>query len=358
MNYVILSLIGIVAVLVLKSDWNWKQQMGFILSAIIIGSIVLVIIEKLNSNIHKGPPSADDISWFEMFSYLCMVAGMAARYFFDAFGKGNKFRFQKKQFFRPLLISPIVFGIVYLSMDENTSKPLLLIFSFQNGFFWQTVLNKDEVRDVYVKNKLSSKNKTELKKTIKILFLAANPNDTNQLRLDEEMRDIDQALRQAKFRERFDIRQQWAVRVADLQGHFLRYQPDIIHFSGHGSKASEIILEDNNGNSQPVSNRALSDLFSVLKDNIRCVVLNACYTEKQAQAIAKHIDCVVGMSKAIGDPAAKSFAVAFYRGLGYGKDVKIAFELGRGQINLEGLDEQDTPKLLAINNKPEEIAFV
>jgi len=195
-------------------------------------------------------------------------------------------------------------------------------------------------------------------KPIKILFLAANPKDTSPLRLDEEIRGIDQALRQSEFRDKFDIKQHWAVRVTDLQSYFLRYKPDIVHFSGHGSESSEIILEDNDGNSQSVSNRALSQLFSVLKDNIRCVVLNACYSEQQAQAIAKNIDCVIGMSKLIGDSATISFAVAFYQALGYGKDVKTAFELGRAQIDLEGLNEQDTPKLLAINNNPEEMVFV
>ncbi len=140
-------------------------------------------------------------------------------------------------------------------------------------------------------------------KPIKILFLAANPKDTSQLRLDEEMRGIDQVLRQAEFRDKFDIKQHWAVRVVDLQGYLLRYKPDIVHFSGHGSASTEIILEDNYGNSQSVSSRALSQLFDVLKDNIRCVVLNACYSEQQAKAIAEHIDCVIGMSKAIGDKA-------------------------------------------------------
>ena len=48
---------------------------------------------------------------------------------------------------------------------------------------------------------------------IKILFLAANPKDSDPLRLDEEIRSIDQALLQAKFRDKFDLVQQWAVRV-------------------------------------------------------------------------------------------------------------------------------------------------
>lgn len=193
---------------------------------------------------------------------------------------------------------------------------------------------------------------------VNVLFLAANPKDSSQLRLDEEIRSIDLALRQAEFRDKFDIKQHWAVRVADIQSYLLRHQPDIVHFSGHGSASSEIILEDSIGNSHAVTPRALSQLFAVLKDNIRCIVLNACYSETQAHAIAKHIDCVIGMTNTIGDQAAISFAAAFYQALGYGRNVKDAFDLGCVQIDLENLDDQDTPKLLAINSTPESITFV
>jgi hypothetical protein len=193
---------------------------------------------------------------------------------------------------------------------------------------------------------------------IKILFLAANPEDTDQLRLDEEIREIKRALLQAEFRDKFDLEQELAARVSDLQGHLLRYKPNIVHFSGHGSRASEIILEDNMGGSHRVPEQALSQLFAVLKDNIRCVVLNACYSERQAQAIAQHIDCVVGMSNAIGDEAAISFSVAFYQALAFGKDVKTAFDLGCLEVHLENLKEQDTPKLLALKTNPQEVVFV
>jgi DNA-binding response OmpR family regulator len=193
---------------------------------------------------------------------------------------------------------------------------------------------------------------------IRILFLAANPSNTTRLSLDEESRAIDQALRQSEFRDVFDIQKHWAVRVSDIQGLLLRHKPHIVHFSGHGSEASEIILKDSFGSSHPVSAHALSQLFSALKDNIRCVVLNACFSEQQARAIAQHIDCVVGMSGSIGDAAAISFATAFYQALGFGRDVKTAFDLGRVQIDLEALDDQDVPKLLAVRSNPEELVFV
>jgi len=197
----------------------------------------------------------------------------------------------------------------------------------------------------------------ESQENIKILFLASNPTDTTRLRIDEEIRAIDQVLRQSEFRNKFDIKQHLAVSVFDIQSYLLRHKPDIIHFSGHGHPSSEILLEDSSGKSAPVSVCALSQLFFVLKDNIKCIVLNACYSEPQAQAIAEHIDCVIGMSKAIGDKAAISFAGAFYQALGFGRDVKTAFDLGCVQLNLENLDEQDTPKLIARNKNSEEIVF-
>jgi hypothetical protein len=193
---------------------------------------------------------------------------------------------------------------------------------------------------------------------VSILFLTANPSNTTRLRLDEEIREIDQALRKSDFRDRFDIKQHWAVRVTDFQGLLLRHKPDIVHFSGHGSKRDEIILEDSFGISHPVSVRALSRLFSLLKDNIRCVFLNACNSNRQAQAIAKNIDCVIGISKTIGDKAAISFSQAFYEAIGYGRDIKTAFDLGCNLIDLKKLGEKDKPKLLALKCNPEDIVFV
>ncbi len=51
----------------------------------------------------------------------------------------------------------------------------------------------------------------------KILILAANPTDTNKLRLDEEVREIQAAHRQARNREEIEIISEWALQVDDLR---------------------------------------------------------------------------------------------------------------------------------------------
>ena len=191
---------------------------------------------------------------------------------------------------------------------------------------------------------------------ITILFLAANPTDTTKLRLEQEYREIRSILRQAKFRDQFKLEHLSAVRAEELQGILLEYQPAIVHFSGHGSEFSELFLEDENGQSHPVSGVALQELFSILKDNIRLIVLNACYSERQARAISEEIDCVIGMAKAINDDAAIHFTTALYTALGSGRDIQTAFSLGCNQINLANKDGQDTPQLIS-NHDPSKIKF-
>jgi serine/threonine protein kinase len=181
---------------------------------------------------------------------------------------------------------------------------------------------------------------------IKILFLAANPKDTDPRRLDEEVRTIKEKLRLADLRDQFVVEQEWAVRVTDLEGHLLHHRPQIVHFCGHGSPAGEIILEDVNGVSKPVSPKSIGRLFKTLKDNILCVILDVCYGQLQAEGIAESIDCVVGMTRAIPDESAIAFAASIYQAIGYGRSIQTAFDLGCEEIGLEGLDDADVPKLL------------
>jgi hypothetical protein len=197
---------------------------------------------------------------------------------------------------------------------------------------------------------------SEIRK-IKILFLAANPTDLTALRLAEEVRAIDEALRMAQYRDDFDLEQLSAVRVNDLQAVLLRHRPHIVHFSGHGSDAGEIYLEDDLGTGYAVPPDALSTTFRLLKDNIKCVVLNACFSARQADALTEHIACVVGMSTEIEDRSSIRFASAFYQALAHGRDLKNAFELGRNQIDLNDLGDRDVPKLLYRTVDPTEIKF-
>ena len=179
-----------------------------------------------------------------------------------------------------------------------------------------------------------------------ILFWAANPVDTEPLQLGNELRTIEERLRASDLRDRFVLEQQWAVRPGDLSDGLLRFTPQIVHFSGHGNPSGDLVLRADNGSSHPVSIAALADLFAIAGDSVQCVVFNACYSQAQAEAVAQHVDCVVGTSRAIEDAAAIRFAAGFYRALGYGRSVATAFDLGCNEIDLASLEGDDIPQLV------------
>jgi hypothetical protein len=182
----------------------------------------------------------------------------------------------------------------------------------------------------------------------KILILAASPKDMSRLRLEAELRDIEEGLQRAKKREQFLLKLALAVQTRDIHRQIMDFEPQIVHFSGHGEGEDGLVFEDSTGKAKLVDAEALAALFEYFA-HVKCVVLNACYSENQAEAIAQHIDYVIGMSQAIGDRAAIEFAVGFYDALGAGKSFDDAYKLGCIAIRIAGIPEHLTPLLLRKN---------
>jgi WD40 repeat protein len=177
-----------------------------------------------------------------------------------------------------------------------------------------------------------------------ILILAANPQNTTRLRLEEEIREIDEGLRRANQRHQYKLEQKLAVRSRDFYRAILDYKPSIVHFCGHGVGQEGIVLEDDTGKSAVVPTNALASMFKLFATKgVECVILNACYSEVQATAISQYVNYVLGMNKAVGDQAALAFSVAFYDGLAAGYEVEEAHELGCSQMM--SFLEHETPVL-------------
>lgn len=169
-----------------------------------------------------------------------------------------------------------------------------------------------------------------------ILFLAANPLDTGQLRLGDEVKGIQKAFERAKNRDNFSLQSRWAVTIDELALALQEFEdgPLILHFAGHGEDDA-IYLEGDDHNKVRVEGAALRD-FLALFPTIQCVVLNACYSEDLAAALAEAVPCVIGMKVAVANTAAIDFSVAFYDGVGKSTDYKRAFDLAVGRLKLKG----------------------
>jgi hypothetical protein len=185
-----------------------------------------------------------------------------------------------------------------------------------------------------------------------VLVLAANPEDQELIRTDEEYVAIKDALgRTAKGQEIRLHLPEFALPAEKLIGTLLNAEPDLVHFSGHGGGTAGIYFQDPQGSSEPVSAEAVARVFRQFAHCVRVVVLNACFSEPQADAIAQHIDHVIGTRKDIGDDTAIAFSTGFYQALAAGRSIEDAFQLGCAQIGMKGIPEHLIPVLMTRGGK-------
>lgn len=192
---------------------------------------------------------------------------------------------------------------------------------------------------------------------MKILILASNPR--GDLKLGKEIRNLGKAIRQSDHSKQCQVVVELEVQIGSLQELMDTYQPDIVHFCGHGDGEQGLVFQNDNDQEQLVPTEALSELFKKCKDDVKCVVLNACYSEVQAKAIVEHIDYVIGMRQDVLDQTAIDFSESFYREIGNGKSIKDAYQSGRLQISLKsGRQPSLQPRKATVVNSEEELPII
>jgi CHAT domain-containing protein len=191
-----------------------------------------------------------------------------------------------------------------------------------------------------------------------ILFLAANPGGTTRLALDREAHAIHAELERSSFRDRFQLVTRWAPEPIDLLRDLRKFKPTVVHFSGHGCRMKStdadsavrsardvvdglgvdgeprggLVFQGPFGTLHVVSAAAIAEAFGAVETSVKLVVLSACYTAVQAEALLAHVECVVGTSGSINDDAARSFAIGFYSGLGERESIHAAYMQGAPRL--------------------------
>lgn len=185
--------------------------------------------------------------------------------------------------------------------------------------------------------------------TLKVLFFAADPLSIDgrrrRLLLDKEAREIKEEMVAASKRDLVEFEPCGATRITDLRRELLRHQPQIVHFSGHGGSEG-LVLEGEDGQPHRVGAEALKDFFSAFRGRIRVVVLNACHSRPQAQAIADAVGCAIGTPDRIKDEHAISFSAAFYSSIAFGQSVQSAFNQACATLRMKGCPEDEIPQMV------------
>ncbi|WP_187366514.1 CHAT domain-containing protein [Trebonia kvetii] len=189
---------------------------------------------------------------------------------------------------------------------------------------------------------------------IKVLYLAANPVDPADpgrrgLRVEDEFRAIQQAVSQGRKRDDIRLESRWAVQSLDITQALSSVEPHVVHFAGHGdAKEESIVVGDEYGYIHTIPVDGLVQAFQAVGQSVRCVVVNACSTERLAQALAATGLSVIGMRQPVGDHSAVRFSIGFYQALADGRSVETAFGSGVAQLMMTPLgDDARAPFLLS-----------
>jgi len=162
-----------------------------------------------------------------------------------------------------------------------------------------------------------------------VQFVSANAAPQAPLKLDIEKRDI-----MLQLGEAASLLDSPAARLADVLKAVRKNQPNVVHFSAHGTPLGEIVLLGPHDEPWPVPRASLEELFRI-KSQVRLVLLSACFSIDQAQGIVQHIDCVIGVDGSIPEEAARLYCVQFYDALASGRSVKEAH--GEARVVLIGM---------------------
>lgn len=176
---------------------------------------------------------------------------------------------------------------------------------------------------------------------LKILMLTANPAGTYQIELEKEHSRITKKLQEKT--EQFSLIVHHAVNNTEFKELNEIAKPNILHFSGHGDSNGIMLQNDDKSGSKLLTANALDALFEYFVDEgilFKAVVLNACYSEDQAKAIANHVPYVIASTAAISDEAAIAFSVGFYFKLdAQGGNIEQSFRSGRTQAVTAGAEK-------------------
>ncbi len=164
--------------------------------------------------------------------------------------------------------------------------------------------------------------------TIKIVYIAANPKDTNDVDTEREYKEINEIFKKNN-NKRFSLNNPvFGATQKDIADTLtsIKNEKIVIHFSGHGSQIGDFLLENKNETSLQAGAKELSQYLGSFK-NIIGVVYSNCYSEDLVQNTINQINgFCIGYEETVNKDSAKNFAYQFYLSLLNNEQPKEAFE--------------------------------
>jgi len=204
---------------------------------------------------------------------------------------------------------------------------------------------------------IARRDKRPLERTLRMLVVVSSPLDLPEhlvLNTEREQEVILAALDKLQWKGLLDIDFCEDAVLDTIQDYLSEQEYDILHFTSHGvfneaKGRGELLLEDEQGNMQTLTNEEFADLLRGYP-SLRLVVLSACQSARTANndayaGLAHHllkqgVPAVLAMQYSVLDQAAILFADRFYTGLANNKPLDVALTEARIGLKTAGKDEE------------------
>jgi tetratricopeptide (TPR) repeat protein len=212
---------------------------------------------------------------------------------------------------------------------------------------------------------IARRDKRPLERVLRMLVVVSSPLNLPEHRVlntEREQEVILAALDKLQRKGSLDIDFCEDAALDTIQDYLSELEYDILHFTGHGvfdeaKGRGELLLEDEQGNMQPLTNAEFAALLRGYP-SLRLVVLSACQSARTANndayadlariLLKQGMPAVLAMQYSVLDQAATLFAGRFYTGLANNKpldvaltEARLALRLGSGQDLQMARGEED-----------------
>lgn len=189
-----------------------------------------------------------------------------------------------------------------------------------------------------------TKQALKTKQHLTVLYLVANPEPNSPLRVDEEVKKVQEKIRGSKFRDNVTVEYRPAADLQSLIDGLNDHKPQIVHFSGHGNESG--IATDGGNKVKGLSFDLLAKALAATDDPPEIVILNSCKSSAARKALFPATKVIITMQASVTDSAATAFATFFYAAIASGQSIKAAFEQGRVGVEDISISEADIPELI------------
>ena len=176
-----------------------------------------------------------------------------------------------------------------------------------------------------------------------ILFISANYRETTvKTRTDKEFEIIKEIIEKSPLRDFISLQSAFAIERRDFTNRVSRYQPQMIHFAGHGESDAGFMFEDDMYTKDAYGSKyLLEDTLRVLKeykDIIKITIFNCCESLEIAKSAMEFLPITIGTKKKVYDNDAITFSEVFYEVFCNNDKIGKAF---RNAINLQNREIEE-----------------